>query len=788
MCRLEAINPPFAGTTHLGVIQTGSFQSAYVNPTKEKHKKPRASKPKIKPGCVTCRARRVKCDETKPHCLRCQKFGRLCDGYVPVTQNRTHQSQPRIFTAHSRAIPYSPSVSIHTTEEEFRYFQIFIERPAHEIPGFFDASLWTHIIPQASHTFESIRHSVNSLGALYKAFEEAPGPNLKVIVIQAIGKKHREQAILQHLRAIQALNKYITCSASPQLRVALLANLLFICFETLQEEHASAVQQLVGGLKILRSYYSGQPRSTPWIPALKNHSDTLSHKKLCTAFVNWQKDVSLARDRAIANYVEEYLEGNKSTGTVSTPNEIQQIPSPRSTGEDPELDTADFQKHYSLFLGLAKDKVEESPGEDQRHMDDSISSTSQDGASSYPTSRRPSTTFSVSTNISAGTRTTLSTMPRLYPSSTMGVSDHDVSRQSGSEARTGPLEPYHTTHPGPILHNDEKIEETLVRTFMRLDGSSTFFGMVPGIPPLKWDVQNAWSDPIPAAPFKDIPSAHLCWDSIMDRALSFYRRINFNQNYYPFLQDSVENVRDEQAMFLQQLNDFRICFTPILEESLTSKPDEIANPVALLISIYWRLVRMLLDSLLSETEMIYDNYFPDFEYIVKTCNQLASSPSTVYLQDSSRFSLEVGIIPALHFTATKCRDPVIRRDAIALLFAHPKEEGFYDGVLSARIGRWIAACEEDGLSIGIPDDTTPPSSPSGNALDRSQPGRTIDCDNEEADQKKFIRKPPIIPEENRVKLIVVDYHISERYLKARCQKVLPGSDGKREERDTVIAW
>ncbi|KAL3418617.1 hypothetical protein PVAG01_10333 [Phlyctema vagabunda] len=32
-------------------------------------------------GCYLCRARRIKCDETKPACLRCQKSKRICPGY-----------------------------------------------------------------------------------------------------------------------------------------------------------------------------------------------------------------------------------------------------------------------------------------------------------------------------------------------------------------------------------------------------------------------------------------------------------------------------------------------------------------------------------------------------------------------------------------------------------------------------------------------------------------------------------------------------------------------------------
>lgn len=35
-------------------------------------------------GCISCKARRVKCDEAHPHCQRCQKAGLACKGYEPL--------------------------------------------------------------------------------------------------------------------------------------------------------------------------------------------------------------------------------------------------------------------------------------------------------------------------------------------------------------------------------------------------------------------------------------------------------------------------------------------------------------------------------------------------------------------------------------------------------------------------------------------------------------------------------------------------------------------------------
>ncbi|QUC16986.1 uncharacterized protein UV8b_01227 [Ustilaginoidea virens] len=47
----------------------------------QKAKKP-AAKKRTKTGCLTCRKRRIKCDETKPRCKNCIKSKRPCEGYT----------------------------------------------------------------------------------------------------------------------------------------------------------------------------------------------------------------------------------------------------------------------------------------------------------------------------------------------------------------------------------------------------------------------------------------------------------------------------------------------------------------------------------------------------------------------------------------------------------------------------------------------------------------------------------------------------------------------------------
>ena len=41
----------------------------------------KVAKGRSKTGCITCRRRKKKCDETKPACLNCQKNAVVCEGY-----------------------------------------------------------------------------------------------------------------------------------------------------------------------------------------------------------------------------------------------------------------------------------------------------------------------------------------------------------------------------------------------------------------------------------------------------------------------------------------------------------------------------------------------------------------------------------------------------------------------------------------------------------------------------------------------------------------------------------
>ncbi|KLU81825.1 hypothetical protein MAPG_00906, partial [Magnaporthiopsis poae ATCC 64411] len=119
----------------------------------EVKRRTRASKPKVRTGCITwaglrhekdeMRIRRVKCDEGKPACQRCTSTGRACDGYDStrspsrvLSASRVEETQRNMELARQeflRAYQWNASLrslrpiaaDIGGSEQERRFFHSF---------------------------------------------------------------------------------------------------------------------------------------------------------------------------------------------------------------------------------------------------------------------------------------------------------------------------------------------------------------------------------------------------------------------------------------------------------------------------------------------------------------------------------------------------------------------------------------------------------------------------------------------------------------------------------------
>ena len=102
---------------------TGSGSPDPLLPPKRKRGRPRkhplpvpgqtkVAKGRSKTGCITCRRRKKKCDETKPACLNCQKNAVVCEGY-PVKEVWKSGKQKQEEGMFVNAVCVTPAVTRH---------------------------------------------------------------------------------------------------------------------------------------------------------------------------------------------------------------------------------------------------------------------------------------------------------------------------------------------------------------------------------------------------------------------------------------------------------------------------------------------------------------------------------------------------------------------------------------------------------------------------------------------------------------------------------------------------
>ncbi len=99
-----------------------------------------------------------------------------------------------------------------------------------------------------------------------------------------------------------------------------------------------------------------------------------------------------------------------------------------------------------------------------------------------------------------------------------------------------------------------------------------------------------------------------------------------------------------------------------------------------------------------DTQMLWDRYNDVFQKIIDLAESVLK---TAALLDNSNgtsggFTLDGGIVGPLYDISRRCRDPQIRRRAIRLLCAYPRQEGMWDGVLAARVAERVVEVEEQG--------------------------------------------------------------------------------------------
>ncbi|KAK0660066.1 hypothetical protein QBC41DRAFT_262075 [Cercophora samala] len=133
----------------------------------------RASTPKVRTGCITCKNRHVKCDERKPKCSRCEKARMECHGYLAKTDQKTTRKSNKSATIRggprplqmirpARVAPFCP-------QKDIIYYEFFRYTLVNDLAGYLHADFWSRIVLCEGIRDHCVNHAIFAIGALSQA-------------------------------------------------------------------------------------------------------------------------------------------------------------------------------------------------------------------------------------------------------------------------------------------------------------------------------------------------------------------------------------------------------------------------------------------------------------------------------------------------------------------------------------------------------------------------------------------------------------------------------------------
>ncbi|RAK71694.1 Zn(II)2Cys6 transcription factor [Aspergillus fijiensis CBS 313.89] len=223
----------------------------------------RARTTRSRTGCRTCRARRIKCDETPGRCQNCKAAGWPCEGsdLTRLPGKATYGAQhATLLSSVAAQFPW-PITSDEKRCLSFLWHHLIPDSVV--VSGVSDLFSPRNLIGQLSVVEPAVYHALVALSAINHQVHEAgiaiPGQSLR--------SKWQHFALEQSLRAFTLL-KHRPASQDPRLRqVILVCCLLFVLIELASARYDDANAHLQAGLKILNEE---APSSLPIDPTLSD--------------------------------------------------------------------------------------------------------------------------------------------------------------------------------------------------------------------------------------------------------------------------------------------------------------------------------------------------------------------------------------------------------------------------------------------------------------------------------------------------------------------------------------
>ena len=133
------------------------------------------------------------------------------------------------------------------------------------------------------------------------------------------------------------------------------------------------------------------------------------------------------------------------------------------------------------------------------------------------------------------------------------------------------------------------------------------------------------------------------------------------------------------------------------------KANEEASWMCSYLLMYWAVCYTSLATCVYINQTAFDEHRDQFADIIQHAQvylaHLAESPTEL-----PPFQTEPGILPTLYFCALKCRDPILRREALRLMRQAPKQDTLWAFIAPERVVEKVISLEERGMHPTVVND------------------------------------------------------------------------------------
>ncbi|KAG6356814.1 hypothetical protein INS49_014688 [Diaporthe citri] len=249
-------------------------------------------------------------------------------------------------------------------------------------------------------------------------------------------------------------------------------------------------------------------------------------------------------------------------------------------------------------------------------------------------------------------------------------------------------------------------------------------------------------DPIPEQ-FDSLHEARIAWDTLCEQMFRFTERLFAQASGDGPMGVLPAKLRQYGLSFRGRIEAWADAFEHILSSRFSPGVSSQEKAAIAVLKMFQIMGQVLFLMTFSDSEQHFDVFQPQFKTIVdlglevvgdeerRAAEKRCPDPRRCHHHDSQEpdifggqtymanhikpsFSADLGIVPPLYVVATKCRSPLLRRQAIQLLRSSSRREGMWDSELTARIGTWIMNIEEEEDQLPI---MTPGRSPADSFSD-----------------------------------------------------------------------